>query len=78
MEEKLFKTALEFIQKYSIISYVINVYPHAELYGPVRIRIQGHILENKKAMDSLDMAENKENEWFVFTENQIYLTLTKD
>jgi hypothetical protein len=76
MEEKLFKTVLEFIQKYSIISYVINVHSHAELYGPVRIKIQGHIHENEIAMDSLDMVEDKENEWFVFTENQIFLTLT--
>lgn len=77
MEEKLFKTALEFINKYSIVSYVITFNSHPDCTSK-RIHIHGEVAENDNAIDSLDMEFDNENKWFTFAEGEIDLTLTND
>jgi len=76
MEKKLFKTALEFIEKYEIASYAINIWTHPHALSRSRIKIQGHAFENNKAMMELDIKCDGENNWYKFTENGIDLTLT--
>ena len=49
MEEKLFKQALDFIKKYEIDSYAINIHPHPHRWGK-GIKIHGDAFENYKAM----------------------------
>jgi hypothetical protein len=77
MEEKLFKAALEFIEKYEITSYSISIYPHPQCVGS-KIVIQGLAFENYKAMLELDVKNNKNHRWYNITENGIDLTLTYD
>lgn len=76
MEEKLFKTALKFIRKYSIVSYVMNIHSHPDYYGRSRIRFQGEAEENETAMNLLNMKADPENNWHTFSEGEIDLTLT--
>ena len=77
MEEKLFKTALEFINKYEIVSYVINIHSHPDAHGK-RIKIQGEVEENEIAIDLLDMKLNSEDNWQTYSNDMIDLTLTTD
>ena len=77
MEEKLFKTALEFIKKYDIVSYVINFYSHPDCMSK-RIRIQGEAVSNETAIDLLDVEFDNESNWYTYSEGNIDLTLTND
>ena len=77
MEEKLFKTALEFINKYEIVSYVINFHSHPDCMTK-RIRIQGEVEENEIAINLLDMKLNSEDSWLTYSNDTIDLTLTTD
>ena len=77
MEEQLFKTALEFINKYEIVSYVINFHSHPDCMTK-RIRIQGELEENEIAINLLDMKLDSENNWHTFSVGTIDLTLTTD
>ena len=77
MEEKLFKTALEFINKYSIVSYVISLHSHPDCMSK-RIRIQGEVSENEIAINLLDVIEDSEENWFTYSDGDMDLTLTND
>ena len=77
MEEKLFKTALEFIEKYEIVSSSITIHAHPHCIGS-KIRMHCNAFENYKVMLELDVVNCEEHGWYTVTENGIDLTLTYD
>jgi len=75
MEEKLFKIALEYINKYSIKAYAMNFYP-GSYYGK-EIKLQGDAEKNEKILESLEFVFDVENSWYVYSVDNIEITIVK-
>ena len=70
----LFDLAYSFIEFHNLKLYVIKFEPDV-VFGR-KIKLQGEIEPNEPILSQLNMVYYEENDWYVYKDNEIELTLT--